>query len=206
MAAESGAEPVVVPAGEEPGFLAPLPLHRLCPEVHVASTLERWGVSSIGELAKLPAAEVASRLGPAGEDLHARARGHDPHPLVPREPALTLREGTTLEWPLLHLEPFLFVARAALDRLAARLEVRGLGCRRLELSLTLEPDGHDQRSLDLPSPTREVKSMLTLVRLDLEARPPGARAPSRPPAAHPSAPGRRAPAAAGCEACVRRSS
>jgi len=174
VAAESGAEVVVVPSGEEKEFLAPLPLARLSPEGEVCSTLDRWGVRSIGELAKLPAAEVASRLGTAGEELHARARGRDPHPLVPREPVCTFTEGTALEWPLLNLEPFLFVARAALDRLTARLEARGLGCRRLELSLQLEPDGHDLRDVDLPSPTRDVKSLLTLVRLDLEAEPPGA--------------------------------
>jgi len=174
VAAESGAGPVVVPAGEEAGFLAPLPLTRLSPEADVAGTLSRWGVRSIGELARLPAAEVASRLGAAGEELHTRARGRDPRPLVPREPALTLTEGTALEWPLLNLEPFLFVARAALDRLTARLEARGLGCRRLELTLTLEPEGQDLRDVVLPAPTRDVKSLLTLVRLDLEARPPGA--------------------------------
>lgn len=185
VAAESGAPLVVVPAGEEAEFLAPLPLTRLTPEAEMAGTLSRWGVSSIGELARLPAAEVASRLGAAGEQLHARARGRDPRPLMPREPALTLSEGTALEWPLVHLEPFLFVGRAALERLTARLESCGLGCRRLELALRLEPDGHDLRSIDLPAPTRDVKSLLTLVRLDLEARPPGAPVLSFAFTAHP---------------------
>lgn len=174
VAAETGGEPTVVPAGKEAGFLAPLTLERLAPPARLAETLARWGVESVGDLARLPAAEVAGRLGPEGEELHARARGLDPRPLVPREPPPTLREGTNLDWPLLQVEPFLFVARAALDRLATRLEARGLGCRRLELSLTLEPDGQDHRSLDLPAPTRDVKSLLTLVRLELEARPPGA--------------------------------
>src|SRR5205085_3675127 len=39
---------------------------------------------------------------------------------------------------------------------------------------TLEPDGFDSRGIDLPAPTRDVKTLLTLLRLDLERRPPGA--------------------------------
>jgi protein ImuB len=79
-----------------------------------------------------------------------------------------------LEWPLTTLEPFLFVARAALERLCDRMTRRGLGCLRLETSLRLEPQGTHERGIELPTPTRDVKTLLTLVRLDLEASPPGA--------------------------------
>jgi protein ImuB len=166
--------PTVVAAGEEADFLAPLPLDRLAPELSLAATLDRWGVRSIGDLARLPAAEVASRLGPVGADLHAVARGRDPRPLVPYQPPPTFREGLALEWPLVDLEPFLFVGRAALERLTRRMEARGLACSRIELSMRLEPDGVDERAIVLPAPTREVKTLLTLLRLELEARPPGA--------------------------------
>src|SRR4051794_37530766 len=75
--------PVIVPAGEEAAFLAPLPLQRLAPEVDVAGTLERWGVRSVGDFAKLPPSRVASRLGRLGRELHSTARGMDPRPLMP---------------------------------------------------------------------------------------------------------------------------
>ncbi|HVT59687.1 MAG TPA: DNA polymerase Y family protein [Thermoanaerobaculia bacterium] len=166
--------PVVVPAGEEAAFLAPLPLARLAPQVEIAATLERWGIRSIGDFARLPRARVASRLGNAGNELHATARGLDPRPLMPREPPPVFHEGMSLEWPLVSLEPFLFVGRAALERLCRRLEARGLACARLELALRLEPEGHQLRTIDLPAPTRDTKTLLTLVRLDLEGSPPGA--------------------------------
>jgi protein ImuB len=166
--------PVIVPAGEEAAFLAPLPLHRLDPEVEIAATLERWGVRSVGDFARLSPSRIASRLGRTGRELHAIARGIDPRPLIPREPSPVFHEGMSFEWPLVSLEPFLFVGRAALDRLCQRLETRGFACTRLGLELRLEPDGHQSRSIDLPAPTRDVKTLLTLVRLDLEARPPGA--------------------------------
>jgi len=185
---QDGSPAVVVPAGGEAEFLAPLPLARLAPEAAVAETLARWGVRSAGALARLPAAEVASRLGPAGERLHSIARGRDPRPLVPRRPPPAFREGMALEWPAVQLEPLLFVGRAALERLTARLAALGLGCARLECELRLEPAGWDERAFDLPAPTREVKTLLTLLRLDLEARSPGAPVAGFAFVAHPGAP------------------
>jgi len=165
--------PTVVAPGQEAAFLAPLPLARLTPALEIAQMLERWGLSSIGELAKLPEGEVASRLGESGRELHATARGIDPRPLEARLPPPCFSEGMDLEWPLLSLEPFLFVSRAALDRLLARLESQALACMRLELTLKLDPDGCDARAIELPGPTRDAKTLLTLLRLELEARPPG---------------------------------
>jgi protein ImuB len=174
VAAALPTTPTVVAAGEEAGFLAPLPLDRLTPEMTLRDTLQRWGIRTIGELARLPRDEVASRLGAPGQKLHEIARGLDPQPLLPREPPPDFREGMDLEWPLVALEPFLFVGRAALDRLLARLEARGLGCATLVVELRLEPEGSLERSIALPAPTRDAKTLLTLVKLDLEANPPGA--------------------------------
>jgi protein ImuB len=165
--------PTVVAPGQEAAFLAPLPLARLTPALEIAQMLERWGLSSIGELAKLPEGEVASRLGESGRELHATARGIDPRPLEARLPPPCFSEGMDLEWPLLTLEPFLFVSRAALDRLLARLESQALACTRLELTLKLDPEGCDARAIELPGPTRDARTLLTLLRLELEARPPG---------------------------------
>ncbi|MCZ6726191.1 MAG: hypothetical protein O7A98_02410, partial [Acidobacteria bacterium] len=95
-------------------------------------------------------------------------------PLIPHCPPPTFDEGMELEWPLTSLEPFLFVARAALGRMIDRMAQRGLSCLRLETSLHLEPTGTYERSIELPTPTRDVKTLLTLVKLDLEAHPPGA--------------------------------
>lgn len=182
--------PKVVPPGEECSFLAPLALERLAPEMEMAATLARWGLRSIGDLVRLPEGEVASRLGEAGRALHATARGIDPRPLEPRLPSLCLSEGMDLEWPLVSLEPFLFLGNAALERLVARLDSQGLACSRLEVTLKLDPDGHDARAISLPAPTCEVKTLLTLLRLELEARPPGAPVVGFTFTAHPDKPRR----------------
>ncbi len=190
VAAELPNSPIIVEAGKESEFLAPLPLARLTPELDAATTLRRWGIGSIGELAGLPESEVASRLGELGRELHHAARGIDPRPLIPRPLPPDFREGMDLEWPLVALEPFLFIANAALDRLSQRMEMQGFACKRLELTLALEPDGYYTRAIDLPAPTRDVKTMLTLLRLDLEKTPPGAPVTGFSLVAHPDRPRR----------------
>jgi DNA polymerase-4 len=69
---------VVVPPGEEAAFLAPLPIRRLWgvgPQAQAA--LADYGVTTIGQLAALPAGTLHRRFGRHGDDLSARARGID---------------------------------------------------------------------------------------------------------------------------------
>ena len=190
VAAELPKSPNIVDEGKESDFLAPLPLARLTPQLDAASTLQRWGIKSIGELASLPESEVAARLGELGRELHSAARGIDPRPLIPRPLPPDFREGMDLEWALVSLEPFLFIVNAALDRLSKRMEMQGFACKRLELTLALDPDGFYARAIDLPAPTRDVKTMLTLLRLDLEKSPPGAPVAGFTVVAHPDRPRR----------------
>jgi len=190
VAAELPKSPTVVDPGKESDFLAPLPLTRLSPQLDAASTLSRWGLTSIGELARLPESEVAARLGELGRELHYAARGVDPRPLIPRPLPPDFREGMDLEWPLVALEPFLFIANSALERLSQRMEMQGFACKRLELTMNLEPDGFAARAIELPAPTRDVKTMLTLLRLDLEKAPPGAPVTGFSLVAHPDRPRR----------------
>src|SRR5437764_12254826 len=102
---------------------------------------QRFGVTSIGDLARLPESEIASRLGEIGRELHWAARGIDPRPLTPRALPPEFHEGMEVEWPLVALEPFLFIANAALERLTQRMEIQGFACKRIEVTLKLEPGG-----------------------------------------------------------------
>lgn len=188
VAAERLPSPTIIPLDREPDFLAPLPLTYLAPETHVYETLSRWGIDSIGRFAALSANEVAGRLGKAGQELHERARGIDPRPIVAHHPGEAFNEGMDFDWALSSLEPFLFVARAALGRLCSRLDSRGLACVQLDLSLRLEPQGLCERSILLPAPSRDVKTLLTLIRLELERETPGAPVAGFTFTAHPDRP------------------
>jgi DNA polymerase-4 len=67
---------VVVPPGEEAGFLAPLAIDRLWGVgASTRKVLADYGVTTIGDLAALPAELLVRRFGAHGTDLAARARG-----------------------------------------------------------------------------------------------------------------------------------
>ncbi len=183
----AGFPPTVVPAGSEAAFLAPLPLERLEADARILETLHRWGIRRVGELARLPAGEVTARLGPAGLALHRAARGIDPGPLVPSPPPAVLGEGMELEWPVVALAPFLAALEGALERLRGRLERQGQACAVLEVELVLEPEGTVRRTVHLPAPTVEVATLSELVRLELEAHPPGGPVTAFTCLAHPGA-------------------
>jgi protein ImuB len=174
IAARQPDSPTVVPPGEEARFLAPLPIRELDLDRRLAATLFRWGITSVGELARLPADRVASRLGEAGADAHRAASGVDPKPLVPHRLPDTISESLELEWPVVTVEPLLYAVGQSLERARRRLERQDLACTLLELELVLEPEGSDRRTVRLPAPTRDMDALLALVRLEVESRPPRA--------------------------------
>lgn len=174
LAARDGGGCAVVPAADEWRVLAPLSLDLLAPPPGLRDTLRRWGIRTLGDLAALPASAVATRLGPEAAALARRARGEDAHPLAPRPLPLCFEEVAALDWGVDALEPFLFVVRGLLDRLLARLEVRGLVCGDLRLSLGLADRGRDERTVTVAAPSNVAKALLALVRVHLESHPPRA--------------------------------
>jgi protein ImuB len=174
LAARDGGGVAVVPPGEEWSVLAPMPIGLLQPSPELARSLRRWGLCTIGDLASLPAAAVGARLGPEGAALVRRARGEDEHPLTPRPALLSFEEGMEIDYGIDTLEPLAFVLRRLLDCLVARLAVRGLVCGDLHLSLRLAGRARDARTVAVVAPSNDAKSLLTLLRLHLEAHPPAA--------------------------------
>jgi protein ImuB len=174
LAAQQRAGASIVPREEEWRFLAPLPIFMLDPSPALRETLVRWGIRRVGDLAALPASSVASRLGAEAARLARRARGEDEYPLTVRKAPLRFEEMIEIDYAIDSLEPFLFVLRPLLDRLTARLALRGFICGDLRLSLGLANRGHDERTVVVAAPSNDAKSLLTLLRLQLEAHPPTA--------------------------------
>ncbi|HXD74350.1 MAG TPA: hypothetical protein VN628_11460 [Vicinamibacterales bacterium] len=169
---------VVVEAGGEAAAIASVSLDILekidVAAISVISVFKRWGLRTLGDLARLPADALSSRLGKPALVWHALANGRDIRPLVPDVEEERFEQALELEWPIEGLEPLSFVLTRLLEPLSLRLEQRDRGVAVLHVALRLVSKDTHARRLELPTPMREVKALRTLALLDLEAHPPEA--------------------------------
>ena len=180
----------IVDSGDDAAALAPLPLELLLqvrrgeplgsPErdadtdAEICASFRRWGLRTLGEVAALPPADVAARMGQTGVQWQRLARGEDPAPLVPSVPEERFEQALDLEWPIEGLEPLSFVLGRLMEPLSAHLERRDRGAAVLHVRLHLVSKTVHERSLELPAPMRDPRTLRTLVLLDLESHPPPA--------------------------------
>ncbi|HEY7190972.1 MAG TPA: DNA polymerase Y family protein [Vicinamibacterales bacterium] len=177
----------VIEPGCDAAALASLPISLLSafapapptPGEELGRVFRQWGVRTLGELAALPSDDLAARLGDDGIVWQRLARGEDPQPLVPSLPEERFSQSLDLEWPIDELEPLSFVLGRLMEPLSAHLERRDRGAAVLHVRLHLvriddtTPAVHE-RSLQLPAPMRDARTLRTLALLDLESNPPPA--------------------------------
>jgi protein ImuB len=138
------------------------------------AVLRSWGLHTLGDLARLPRAEIRSRLGSLGVRMHEAACGEDAAPLVPAAEAQLFVEHVQLEWPIEGLEPLSFVLSRACESLSVMLEHADRGAVGVTTILRLVNRTAHVRTLRLPAPMRDARVLRTLILLDLESHPPGA--------------------------------
>ncbi len=169
----------VIEAGREREFLNWLPLDMLGLGKSdrgddLETTLARWGMRRLGELARLNPDAVGTRLGRRGVELVRLARGGTHAPMVPRRRAEFFVESVELEYGIELLEPLGFVMRAMLERLAERLLIRGMVAGDITLAFGMSGHRSFNRRIEVAAPSNEVRAILTLINLSLEAGPPEA--------------------------------
>jgi protein ImuB len=135
-------------------------------------TFRRWGLTTLGEVASLPMADLSERMGQGGLLLQRLARAADLRPLVPDPGIPRFIETMELEWPIDALEPLSFVLARLLDALSTALERADRGAAALRLDLRLVDHTVHRRVLQLPAPMRDPRVLRTLLLLDLESHPP----------------------------------
>src|SRR5581483_3844112 len=150
---------VVVSDDRAQEFLAPLPLTLLPLEDERREELERMGVKKIGQLAGLPGAAVAERLGPDGRRAWSLARNDDSAKVSARRPPAEIAD--RLEFPeALANELTLRRALAALlDRILARSERGGREIRKVALFARLVGGGSWRRTVTLREPSAEREAL-----------------------------------------------
>jgi protein ImuB len=122
----------VVPPGGSRAFLAPLPVATL-DRPDLADLLVRLGLRTLGDLAALPSADLATRFGAEGARAARLASGLDEHPKGARRPPPDLRVAAELEPPADRVDVAAFTAKTLADDLVARLDRLGLACTRLRI-------------------------------------------------------------------------
>jgi protein ImuB len=158
LAAASVAPPgqvVVVDDGESALFLEPLPLDLLPLSPERRQELSELGVRRLGELARLPGASVADRLGADGGEAWKLARGEDESGVAPRKPPSELAEELEFPEPVANEMTLRRALAALVDRLLARPERGGRAPRRVALSARLVGGGSWRRALTLREATAE---------------------------------------------------
>jgi len=172
----------LIPPGEEQRKLAPLSLAELTTDQAILDLLLRWGVKSCEDLAVLPEAGVAERLGPGGVYLRNLSLGVLHRPLRISAETSNYERRVVLEHPIVLLEPLLFLFSSALAEICSLLRSQSRAARQLEISMGLESAGgaavHPpayRAVLEFPVPLTDHRTMLKLLQLHLERHPPEAQ-------------------------------
>lgn len=134
---------LVVPAGEEARFLAPLPLAAL-PDapIEMLRRLFLLDITTLGELAQLPYGAVIRQFGIEAAKFHQLARGIDARPLTPLAPPPLVMQRMVLPEPLSERQGVL----TALEHLVG------------QVSRTLEHQGHHTQAISLVAVTVDGQS------------------------------------------------
>ena len=134
---------IIVPAGEEQGFLEPFPVSWL-PGVRTAhiEIFSSLGIKTIGTLSQVPPLLAGHVLGPFGQTLVARAGGKDERPIRTENREEVIEVGRafrndTIDFARIDAEVF-----ALSESLGRRLRREGMGTRRVRLRLAYT-DGYE---------------------------------------------------------------
>jgi len=127
---------VVVPAGTEATFLAPLAVERVWGVGKVlAGELAAMGIATIGQLQHVPLATLARRFGEHGRQLHDLAFGRDDRPVEPSTAAKSIGAETTFGTDCRDPERLRRTLRSRAERVARELREEKLAAARVTLKL-----------------------------------------------------------------------
>lgn len=166
--------PFVVPEGKGMAAVRVLPIAALALDEDMSRWLTDLGLSTCGDLQKLPRGAFGIRLGARVHDVMQLLDGVDQAPLDAWRPAEVPEERIEFEWGASSIEALTFVMKTLCDRLASRLEGRAMAATRVEIVLGLDrafcKDGACTSTIEvvLPAPIARAVDLLAVVRVRLE--------------------------------------
>ncbi len=145
---------LVVPPGQEQAFLAPLPIEALWgvgPKT--AARLSTFGVKTVGDILRIPEAQLAYHFGKLGGDLIQRARGLDDRPVVTSHAAKSVSQETTFERDIRDQVRLKRTLRSLSEEVCARLRRENLCGSTVRLKLRWADFTTISRQITLRQPT-----------------------------------------------------
>lgn len=152
----------VVPPGGTAAAVSPLPSAALRLPADVAADLERLGLGTVADVARLPRGPLAARFGAGLLERLDRILGHSDGPISPRHPPAAWRTRMNFAEPVGRPEDVALTAERLLERLCVMLGEASLGARRLVLAC-YRVDGDVQRVV--VGTSRPVRAPVRLMRL-----------------------------------------
>lgn len=143
---------VVLP-GREARYLSVLPVNALWgigPKT--GERLNRMGVKTIGDLAKIPEARLVKLFGKLGADLARRSRGIDDHPIITEHEAKSISRETTFVRDVNDAETLYKTLRQLSDGVGWRLRRAGLTGKTISIKLRWTDFSTITRQLTLHHP------------------------------------------------------
>lgn len=129
-----------------------------------AEPYRELGLTTLGEVAALPAGALVGRFGSAGLLAARLSRGEDDSRFVPDVLPEVIEEAVLLDWPADALEPVLFALKRLVDQVCGRLQGRLLAAVRLSVTVGLENGEPLVVPLVLARASSESKLLIELIR------------------------------------------
>ncbi|MGL4973724.1 MAG: Y-family DNA polymerase [Bosea sp. (in: a-proteobacteria)] len=159
----------IATAREEEALARTLPIAALDQDAGTALALSRAGFRTLGDLADRPSGVLTARFGAGLADALRRVLGREDIRITPLRPAPEIMAEKHFPEPLGLMESLLATLERLAQDIVAVLERRGAGGRAFEASF-FRADGAVRRiTVETAQATREVTSLMRLIRLKLDA-------------------------------------
>lgn len=163
-----GAGLALLPEGAQRQLLMGLPVEALRLPAAVVETLKRLGIRRIADLAALPRAPLAARLGAEAARRLDQALGRAPEPFTPRAPVTPWRERLAFAEPIGRTEDVQTAIAALCRALHPRLERERKGARRLLLEMFRVDGEVIRRMVGTSRPVRDADALARLFKETLD--------------------------------------